>query len=359
MLVTATGAALAVAGFYRAAIALGTPAGAALILSLIARRRLRVVAVRSHVVPEALQAAALVWAAAFLLEARRGATSPRARVMCAALLLAVAGLVKFTALVFTPAFVVAVLWERSLSARTRRDVAVALAIGIALAGAVHLGWNDYRFGSPFDFGYDWSETIPVPPARAFAITDLPRGIAVFLAAPGKALWLWAPVLLLAAASSRRFWQREPAVAAGVATAFVSGLLIYGAYLFPEGGYAHGPRNLVPILPLLLLPAAGAEAGPWSRPVLLACGAVGIVMALLAVSVSFLEDQAMGAGPGASRGQYYEQIAPVPGRPSNRYRLGYVPFRQRHALAWVGQLEGTGPGPRLLPTAFGAGARATA
>ena len=349
MLVSATGAALAVAGFYRAALALGTPATTAVILSLLLGGATVLWPYGATLYSEALQAAALVWAAALLLEAKRGAAKARARVMTAALLLGVAGLVKFTALVFAPAFVVAALWDRSLPARTRRDVAVALAIGIALAAAVHFRWNDYRFDSPFDFGYDWSETIPTPPARAFAITDLPRGIAVLLATPGKSILLWAPVLFLALASSRRFWQREPAVAVGVAAALAAGLLIFGAYLFPEGGYSHGPRNLVPILPLLLLPAAGADARRWPRSVLVACGAVGAVMALLAVSVSYLEDQAMGGGPSAAaRSHYYEQVVPAPGRPSNRYRLGYLPFvNAMRSPGWV-TAQPLGQGPDFFP-----------
>ena len=349
MLVTATGAALAVAGFYRAVIALGTPAAAAVLLSLLLGGATVLWPYGATLYSEALQAAALVWAAAFLLEARRGAATPRARVILAALLIVVAGLIKVTALVFAPAFVVAALWDRSLPLPTRCTVAVTLALGIALAAAVHLGWNDYRFNSPFDFGYDWAETIPAPPPRAFVLSDLPRGLAVLLATPGKSIWLWAPVLLLAAASSRRFWRREPAVAAGVAAALAAGLLVFGAYLFPEGGYAHGPRNLVPILPLLLLPAAGTEARRWPRSVLVACGAVGAVMALLSVSVSFLEDQAFGGAPGgAARFHYYEQITPAQGRPSNRYRLAYVPFVNAMRSPGWAKATALGQGPDFFP-----------
>ena len=172
---------------------------------------------------------------------------------------------------------------------------------------------------------------------------------MLLATPGKSIWLWAPVLLLAAASSLRFWRREPAVAVGVAAALAAGLLVFGAYLFPEGGYAHGPRNLVPILPLLLLPAAGADARRWPRSVLVTCGAVGAVMALLAVSVSFLEDQALSGAPGgAARFHYYEQITPAQGRPSNRYRLGYVPFINTMRSPGWATATPLGQGPDFFP-----------
>ena len=98
MLVTATGAALAVAGFYRAVIALGTPAAAAVLLSLLLGGATVLWPYGATLYSEALQAAALVWAAAFLLEARRDAATPRARVILAALLIVVAGLIKVTAL---------------------------------------------------------------------------------------------------------------------------------------------------------------------------------------------------------------------------------------------------------------------
>ena len=65
---------------------------------------------------------------------------------------------------------------------------------------------------------------------------------------------------------------------------------------------------------------------WRRSALIACAAVGFSIALLATSVSFLEDQGIGSDLGAgARLAYYDRIDPPPGRPWNRYRLGYVPF----------------------------------
>ena len=262
----------------------------------------------------------------------------------AALVLTAAGLTKVTALIFATAFVVAVLLDRSLTDRTRREVAAILLIGIVLAVAIHVRWNQFRFDDPFDFGYDWSETIPVLPPQAFALTDVPRGLAVLLLSPGKSVFLWAPVLVLAVLGARRAWQRERAVAIGCATATSLGLIVFAAYLFPEGAYAHGPRNLVPILPLMLLPAAGVEAGRWRRPLLAACAILGLVMALLALSVSHLEDQAISV----STNRYYEQVDPAPGRPANRYDLGYIPFVS--ALRSPGWMSSPtlGQGPDFFP-----------
>ncbi len=345
---TATAAALAVAGFHRSARALDTPPQTAFVLALLLGGATVLWPYGTSFYSEAWQAAAFIWAAALLLEARN---SPRSRVfvILAALLLAIAGLTKVTSLVFAPGFVVAALCDRSQSRRTRVEVATALSLGVAIAVGGHMTWNTYRFGAPFDFGYNWAlETILQPPARQFLASDVPRGLVVLLASPGKSIMLWAPALWLALARAKRFTQKEPAVAIGVAAAAGVGLVFFAAYLFPEGGYANGPRNLVPIVPLMLLPAGGRDSR-WRSAPLVACAVVGLMMALPAVSVSFLEDQGIGGDLGSgARTVYYERIAPAPGRAWNRYRLDYVPFVS--AMRSPGWLHASrlGEGPDFFP-----------
>lgn len=349
MATSATGAALAVAGFHRAAIALGSSGALALTLSLLLGGASVLWPYGTTLYSEAWQAAAFVWAAALLLEARRGAPRASARVAAAAMFLAVAGLTKVTSLVFAPAFVAAVLAEGSLTRRRRTQVSAALAGGIVLAGAMHVVWNLVRFGAPFDFGYDWGETIPLPPAQAFRLGDVPRGLVLLLLSPGKSILLWAPLLVLAAANAPQCWREHRAVAIGLLTSVGVGLVCYAAYLFPEGGYSHGPRNLVPIVPLLALAAAGAGARRWSPVTVAACALVGLALAVPAVSVSFLEDQALGILPdGRQRSTYYEIVRPAPGRPSNRYRLDYIPFvTATRAPGWL-RTPALGQGPDFFP-----------
>jgi hypothetical protein len=310
MLSTSTGAALAVAGFHRAALGLGASSAAALLLSMLLGGASVLWPYGTTFYSEAWQAAVFVWAAVCLIERR---------IALASILLAVCGLIKVTSLVFVPGFVAAVLVDRSLSIEARARAAIALSAGIAAAVAIHFGWNLYRFGNPLEFGYDWAETIPVLPAKAFLLSELPRGLAVLLLSPGKSILLWAPVLAL---SATRLRTCPRPLLIGVATSAICGLVFYGAYLFPEGGYSHGPRHLVPIVPLLLLPAA-VPGRPWRRELVTACAALGIGVALLSVSVSFLQDQALGSD--LQRVGYYERIDPAAGRPWNRYRMAYIPF----------------------------------
>jgi hypothetical protein len=324
-LATATAGALAVAGFHRAAMALGTPAGPALWLSLILGGATVLWPYATSFFSEAWLAAAMIWAAAFLIEARH-AERPRARLVMACGLLVVMGLTKVNSLIVAPAFVAAALADGSLRRERRMQIAAALAAAIAVGGALQLGWNAYRFGSPFEVGYDWAETIPVMPARAFSLMEMPRGVAVLLFAPGKSLFLWAPITVLALLNFGELWRRDRAVAVGLASGLGLGLLAYGSYLFPEGGYSHGPRHLVPMVPLLALAVAGPAASALPRAALLACTGVGLVMAVLATRVSYLEDQALRRdAAGRPVPGYYEIVDPAPGRANNRYRFEHIPF----------------------------------
>ncbi len=348
-LAASTAAALAVAGFYRAAVALGADARRALILSLLLGGATCLWTYGTTFYSEAFVAAALVWAAAALLEARRTPATGSNRIALAACLLAIAGLTKVTALVFAPGFVIGVLAHRTVTPRQRLQAAAVVAAGAGVALALHLGWNALRFGDPFEVGYNWAETIPVAPFRPFAIEDLPRGLAVLLLSPGKSLLLWAPALALALVRFRRLWQTERGLAAGLLASLAISLVFYGMYLFPEGGYAHGPRHLVPLVPLLLLPAASPAAPAPSRRSVVVGGAIGATLALLSVSVSYLEDQAIGpARGGAAATAYYELIEPAPGRAQNRYVLSYVPFRRALGTPnWAGRNR-LGLGPDYFP-----------
>jgi hypothetical protein len=372
MLATATAGALTVAGFHCAALVVGASARSALFLSLILGAATLLWPYSTSFFSEAWQAAAFIWAGALLLHARAADTllkpggvpgvtptgravpgvSPATSVAIAAFLLAVAGLTKVTSLVFAPAFIVATLAERAVPVRTRWKVAAALSVGLAAAGMTHAVWNLYRFGRALDFGYDWSETIPHLPARAFLASDIPRGLVVLLLSPGKSIVVWAPAVVIAALGFRRFSRSDRAAASGILVGTVSGLVFYAAYLFPEGGYSHGPRNLVPILPLMLLPAVGVD-GWFERgrlhPLALTCAVLGFAVALAATSVSYLEDQSLGGDlTTGARTVYYERINPAPGRVWNRYRLDYLPFvSTMKAPDWFSSAN-LGQGPDYLP-----------
>ena len=261
-LAMAFAAALTVAGFFRAAVALGGSMQTARQLALILGLSTMLWPYGTTLYSEAWLTAAFVWAAWALLDARQGGPSARARVLTASVLLAAAGLTKPTALVIAPGFIVAVLFDTRADRGARWRSAVTLGVGIALAAAVQIGWNLVRFGRPLDFGYNLAGMIPILPARSFAPEDVPRGLLVQLLTPGKSLFVWAPVTLVSVLTIRDWWSRERGIGAGLLTGTALAVMFYAAFLYPEGGYAHGPRHLLPLVPLLMLPLAmPGVAGP--------------------------------------------------------------------------------------------------
>jgi hypothetical protein len=336
-LAMAFAAALAVAGLFRAAVALGASAETARRLAIVLGLCTILWPYGTTLYCEAWLAAAFVWAAVFLLESRP-------KVAAAAVLIALAIVTKPTAIVIAPAFVVAVLLDGRGDRRDRTTVASALTVAIAVGASVHILWNVTRFGNPLDFGYNLAGMIPRPPARPFLPEEIPRGLFLQLLTPGKSLFVWAPVTLLSMLSLRTCWRRERGLAAGLIAGTTSALIFYAAYFFPDGGYSHGPRHLVPLVPLLMLPLAIPDL-PIPGRALRACAAVGFVMAAFAVTVSFFEDQAPVQMGTRLVSPYYERIDPTPGGPNLRYRTDYIPFK--FALTsgrWLSPSRAPGNGP---------------
>jgi hypothetical protein len=260
-LATSTATALTVVGFFFACLLLGRSVRYASTLSLALGVATPLWPYATSFFAEAFVASGLMWATVCLLLARRRIAGAGKWVVCASVLLAVTGLVKPTAIILLPGLVVAVLLDSSVPRRIRMTAAAMLCAGIAVAGAGHAGYNLVRFGSPLDFGYAWGETVAGGTPRPFALDELPRGLLVLLASPGKSLFVWAPVLLLVAARIPRAWRQCRAPVVGILMSAGIALTFYGSYFFPEGGYSHGPRHLVPLIPLLVLILAMAVDDP--------------------------------------------------------------------------------------------------
>lgn len=202
----------------------------------------------------------VVWA---LLRRR---TDDRARwSVIAAVAIFLAGIVRVLALGAFPFFLLYML-------RTRRPRRADLlfVVGALAAAAVDLGYNAVRFGSPWRTGY--------PPDEQFG-NPLLHGLAGYLVSPGRSVFLYSPVLLLALCGVRRMWREARGALLLVAAVAAYHFCVYGCWwAWANGRGLWGPRYVVPVVPLMLLPAAWVKPGRGWKAIL----AVSIAIQILGV-----------------------------------------------------------------------------
>lgn len=146
-------------------------------------------------------------------------------------------------------------------------------------------YNLARFGSLFETGYGREASNFT---ASFAV-----GFAGLLASPAKGIFWYCPVLVLAVLGGRAFWRRDRACALAIAAASALWLLLISRYYQWYGGGSWGPRFLVPLLPLWILPAAEVFArfvqrqqrGGWRAAIVLLVAA-SLIVSLAPLLVTF-------------------------------------------------------------------------
>lgn len=185
-------------------------------------------------------------------------------------------------------------WLRALWA------ALAFGVPILIAGICLLGYNLLRFGNPFDTGYHFAS------GEGFS-TPLLTGLWGLLGSPYRGLFWHTPLFLATLFGFSRFLRRhvvEGAVIFGLSFVLIS---LYSRWWMWWGGFAWGPRFLVPLTPfwvLLLAESLAAiearwqarEARSWLTTgraiggmglLLASCAFLSVMVQLLAVSVNYV------------------------------------------------------------------------
>lgn len=235
-----TGALLAVVAFRRLARAVAPGASPWWTPAFLASTFLWAYAADSFF--ETFAAAGLACAAAAILEGevRPGPGPP----LLAAAAFAAAALLKPVLWVAAPAFVLgaALAWRERERAASR-----LLAFGASLAAGLAVAWaaSALRFGGGANFGYG-------DEALRFT-TPLLSGLAGLLVFPGRGLLFYAP-LALVGPGRLLFRGVPPAVRVLCGGAPLLLLLTVARFEGWHGGSAWGPRHLLPVLPLLAVPA---------------------------------------------------------------------------------------------------------
>ncbi len=142
---------------------------------------------------------------------------------------------------------------------------------LGLGGAAALAYDVFRYGRPLAGPYlaTW----------AWFQTPIAKGVFGLLLSPGVGLLVLVPVLLLSPVGFPGFFRRWRAEALLIGGLTVPRILFYGTWYDWSGGSTLGPRYLIPLIPLLLLPLGFIEARPWLY-VLAGLAALGLAVELL-------------------------------------------------------------------------------
>jgi hypothetical protein len=156
-------------------------------------------------------------------------------------------LVKILYAVFFPLFLVYLLTQQK-ELRDRIRSAALFTVPFVLAGCSVAWLNVVRFGNPLESGYGSQ-------AHMFFPLQLWHTVPELLGSLDKGLFIYCPILVLGIFGWKEFASRYRPAAVLCGGLIIGNLILAGAWYWWEGGWAWGPRFLVPTIPLWLLPAA--------------------------------------------------------------------------------------------------------
>ncbi len=145
-------------------------------------------------------------------------------------------------------------------------------------------YNCLRFGNPLSTGY-------ISLGESFS-TPWATGLLGLLISPGRSIFLYCPILLAWIPSWLLFFRRHRLEALFLVLISLSYVLIYAKWFMWHGGFAWGPRFLVPILPLLVImmaPLLERLRGKWIAAFWALFG-VSMAVQVLGLSVHFIHHQ---------------------------------------------------------------------
>lgn len=273
----------AVAVTFLLAVELGYPLLVSLMTALCLGSGTLMVHYSSTFLSEPLSAFCLAVAVLGLLEAKgnssvKGVVAERCWLAISGFAagLAVSTKVAHVVIVVPLFFCAAVLGWRRARRRGLVQHSLSWSFGFSIWLAAIATYNWSRFGSVFETGYGREAGNFT---AVFAV-----GFLGLLASPAKGVLWYCPLLLLSLLGARAFWRRDRGCALAILAASAAWLLLISRYYQWFGGGSWGPRFLVPLLPLWILPAAEVFAR-WRRGKGWRTAIVALVAASLIVSVT--------------------------------------------------------------------------
>jgi hypothetical protein len=173
------------------------------------------------------------------------------------------------------------LWvvvRTSAPLRTRFLKLAAFGAPVAIAVGIDLAYDALRFGQPLGGPYS------VDPL-GFS-TPLLKGVFGLLLSPGVGLFVYTPVLLMSVLAFPRFVKQWKVEGALILALFAVRVAFFARYWSWDGGATWGPRFLVPMIPLLLVPLAFLPRDRRIEIATIALAAVGVAIQLLGQLVPY-------------------------------------------------------------------------
>ncbi len=178
-------------------------------------------------------------------------------------LLVVGALLGFSVVAEYPAALLVVVLSAYAVFVLRRQGRLASLFWIGLSGSmVALAWFAYNnavFGGPLELGYRYSELWVDQHEAGFLSLTRPHLDALWgiTFSRFRGLFLLSPIALLALPGFAYAWRRQELRPEALVSAAALGtmLLFNGSSIMWWGGYAVGPRYLLPALPFIVLPLA--------------------------------------------------------------------------------------------------------
>jgi hypothetical protein len=144
-------------------------------------------------------------------------------------------------------------------------------------------YNAARFGNPLTTGY----TTGGGSGLDFGGNPL-IGLYGLLFSPGRGIFGYAPVVLAAVWAYDTFRKQHPAVASALAVLVIPWLLVHAAWRDWDAGWGWGPRYLLPLLPLVVVPLAVCWLHARARFAALGLAVLGAVVQVPGATVDFMD-----------------------------------------------------------------------
>ncbi|MEM7132171.1 MAG: hypothetical protein AAF702_38045 [Chloroflexota bacterium] len=131
--------------------------------------------------------------------------------------------------------------------KLRQSIASLILLGgpVCIALIILLAYNQMRFGNPLETGYHFER------GEGFT-TPILDGLWGLILSPYRGLFWHTPLFFLSLVALVPFWRRHPWEAGVISAMSVTLITLYSTWWMWWGGFAWGPRFLVPLTPFWVL-----------------------------------------------------------------------------------------------------------